>query len=225
MLQETVFDNRFFSIKKWALLRYKDSDHGHRNGSPAVEWAKNIFAEREISVDSIRLVTLPRVFGYVFNPVSFWLGFSKEKLTAVICEVNNTFGQTHSYVCHDAARKVIAFDETYVAPKSFHVSPFYPSSGEYQFKFDINDKHSFYKIVIHYYDQGVLQLITSMQGSVKTMTRGLIVKEFFRCPLIGLKIISLIHYQALKLFLKKSRFYRLPQQGEKRITDAMKIKK
>ena len=212
-------------MKKLALLRYKDQDHGYRDNSAAINWAQHIFTERQIVVDEIRLITLPRVCGYVFNPVSFWLGFSREKLTAVICEVNNTFGQTHSYICHDRATKVILFDDTYIAPKDFHVSPFYPSSGEYQFRFDINDDTSYFKILIHYYDQGILQLITSMQGGVKKMTRGSIVKEFLRCPLIGLKVISLIHYQALKLFVKKTRFHKLPEQREDRVTDAIKINK
>lgn len=225
MLHEGMFDNRFFSTKKLALLRYKNQDHGDRNNLPAVNWARKIFRDKQIDIDAIRLVTLPRVCGYVFNPVSFWLGFSSGQLSAVICEVNNTFGQTHSYLCYDAVSKRISFDDTYLAPKYFHVSPFYPSSGEYHFRFNCNDNTSFYKIIIHYHDQGRLQLITSMQGQVKTMTRRGIIKEFLRSPLVGLKVISLIHYQALKLFFKKTRFHRLPEQRELKVTEAVKINK
>lgn len=223
MLKPSLFDNRFFSMKKKALLQYKDEDHGHRKKESALEWAKPIFLNRKIHVDSIRLITLPRVFGYVFNPVSFWLGFSGKDLMAVICEVNNTFGQSHSYVCYDTYFKPISYQDIYLASKIFHVSPFYPSQGEYHFRFDFNDEKDFYKILIHYYDSGVLQLITSMQGKVKTMTRRAILKEFFLSPLVGLKVIFLIHFQALKLFFKKTKFHSLPEQSLEKISDALKI--
>lgn len=217
-------NNLLFSANSISLLRYQHRDHGYRDGTDATVWAKRIFSDNGINVDYIKLITLPRVLGYLFNPVSFWLGYIQKELCAVICEVNNTFQQSHTYICHKENNQSIVGEDWFCAPKEFHVSPFYPREGSYYFKFDFNNKQKIYTILIHYYINKELELITSVIGKIKPMTHQNILFEFFRAPLLTLKVTSMIYYQAVKIFLKKSKFHKLPQKKSCQVTVARNIK-
>ena len=125
-----------FSINKPNLYSFYDKDHGLRDGSKAVNWATDLLTANQLAYDSIKLITMPRVFGYLFNPVSFWLAYNDSKLIAVIAEVNNTFKETHSYICHKNGEPIT--DKCWFeAEKVFHISPFYPRQGSYKFNFKI----------------------------------------------------------------------------------------
>jgi DUF1365 family protein len=217
-------NNCLFSTNRISMLSYQHRDHGCRDGTNATEWAKKIFIENNIDVDYIKLITLPRVFGYLFNPVSFWLGYIQKDLCAVICEVNNTFQQTHAYICHKKDKQAISDEDWFYAPKEFHVSPFYPREGSYYFKFDFNDKKKIYAILIHYYINNQLELITSVTGKVKPMTKKKLLFELFRSPLLTLKVTAMIYYQAVKIFFKKSSFHTLPEKKNCPVTVAKNIK-
>ena len=87
---------------RYAPLSFYDLDHGPCDGSDLEQWATAILADYGLNdiCKNITLVCMPRIFGYVFNPVSFWLCHdTKNQLRAVLCEVNNTFGERHTYVC------------------------------------------------------------------------------------------------------------------------------
>lgn len=217
--------NRWFSASQSALLRYRHRDHGERDGSDAAAWAKRCFMENNISVCDLQLITMPRMLGYLFNPVSFWLGFAGGELYGVICEVNNTFRQSHHYLCYREDQQAISTEDWFSAPKEFHVSPFYPREGEYYFKFDLNREAKQYAIIIHYYMNNRLELITSVKGKLKSMTKEHIFLEFLRTPLLTFKVIILIHYQALKLVIKRSNFYSLPKKCAITITKAVNVRK
>lgn len=118
------------------------------------DWAYKILkSENIISVNGeIVLVTLPRVFGYVFNPVSFWFCLDeKQNLRAVICEVNNTFGETHTYICAHKDERPIAPEDILEGKKVFHVSPFMEREGHYRFRFYYNEDKMHTRI--DYYDE------------------------------------------------------------------------
>ena len=81
-----------------SILSYQHRDHGCRDGTDATQWAKKIFSENGINVDYIKLITLPRVLGYLFNPVSFWLGYIKEDLCAKCrCKIRENVTYMHVY--------------------------------------------------------------------------------------------------------------------------------
>lgn len=215
-----TWSNRWFSRQKIALLRYYDRDHGRRDGSCALTWANNLFKEKKIEVDRIQLLTLPRVLGYFFCPVSFWLGFQNHQLQAVICEVNNTFTQTHSYLCATASGQPINADVSFISEKTFHVSPFFPRDGEYVFRFNIDLAATQWRINIDYYRKGKQELTTTLWGKIKPMTKYHIAYEYLRSPFISLKVITLIHYQALKLWYKGAKFHPLPKPHTQTVTQA-----
>ena len=107
---------------RFGKLSFYSKDHGARDDSQLKDWIKSILDQHDIDSEDIVLVAMPRVLGYVFNPVSFWLCYDKNRsLRAVLCEVNNTFGETHSYLCfHEDHREISGEDWLYgEAPSVF----------------------------------------------------------------------------------------------------------
>lgn len=200
----------FFSVNKFNLFSFYEKDHGYRNGAPLKLWAQDMLAKSGILnfEGNVELQTFPRVLGYVFNPVSFWFCREGDDLIAIICEVNNTFGESHTYVLNQKPN-----ERTYYLPKEFHVSPFYDVKGEYEFDFTKKDK-----VNINYYFDGNLQLCTSLNGDEIKWTDWSLFKLFFRYPFYTFFILILIHVQALKLFLKKNKFYSKPLKASKELT-------
>ena len=147
---------------------------------------------------NIFLQTFPRIIGYVFNPVCFWYCYDEDKLIAIICAVNNTFGESHNYVI-----KLEEDKTTYTLPKEFHVSPFYDINGKYKFDFSKNNN-----VKIDYYFDIRLQLWTDLN----------LLKTFFQHPFYTVLVIILIHYQALKLFFKKNKYFSKPIKLSKDVT-------
>ena len=205
---------------RFGMLSFYDKDHGYRDGRPLRPWAEGILSQYGISkaTGEIVLVTLPRVLGYVFNPVSFWLCLDKKKQPrAVIVEVNNTFGESHTYLCAHTDQRPIRTDDWFEGDKLFHVSPFLKREGHYAFRFDL--RANAYAIWINYYTaSGKKQLLTSLAGKISPMNKASLRRAFFAYPLVTLKAITLIHYQALKLIAKGIQHIRKPEQGAKRIS-------
>ncbi|MDA0781540.1 MAG: DUF1365 domain-containing protein [Rickettsiales bacterium] len=208
------------SINKYAYLSFYEKDHGSREGTNLELWIRKILKEHNINehIKEIQLVCMPRVFGYVFNPVSFWLCFDKnEKLIAVLCEVNNTFGETHSYLCYNKDMKEIKTDDIIKTKKLFHVSPFLKREGGYKFRFSLNGNKL--GIWIDFYDsEGKKQLITSLIGTLEPLTKESLRKAFYKHPLVTLKTIFLIHWQAIKLIIKGIKYIPKPKQLKDRIS-------
>lgn len=206
-----------FSINKANIISYYDKDHGLRDNTSATAWAKCIFAKYHTLVERLFLLTMPRVYGYLFNPVSFWFGFKDNNLIGVIAEVNNTFKQSHCYICIPSSSATIKNETWFSAPKVFHVSPFYERVGEYRFNFQ-RDHSGKIRIFIYYYHDKKIQLVTSLTGQTCPLHSSNLIKSMIKVPLLTAKVTCLIHYQALKLWLKKIKYQHLPQQKATTVT-------
>ncbi len=208
------------AINKRALVSFREKDHGSRDGSSLEQWARNILAKHDSNglIKNIVLVTMPRVLGYSFNPVSFWLCLDEtQSLRAVICEVNNTFGETHSYLCIHKDIRIIKGADWLNAGKIFHVSPFLEREGEYRFRFSLNKNRL--GIWIDYYDiENKKKLLTSLTGKLSPLNKAGLRKAFWQHPLVTLKAITLIHWQALKLFKKRVKYNDKPPQRAETLT-------
>lgn len=209
------------------LTRFDARDVGYRDGSDPGDYAKSILAHYglEQATQHIMLITMPRVLGYVFNPVSFYLCLNAEKrLSAVIAEVHNTFGEQHTYLCARPDHAPVGADDWLEAQKLFHVSPFLEREGNYRFRFSLQENKL--GIWIDYFDkENNKQLLTSLTGSLTPLTKQSLRKAFWSHPLVTLKTILLIHWQALKLVKKRIRYIPKPRQYEEKISATSNLTK
>jgi uncharacterized protein len=199
-----------FSINRANLFSVQASDYG-RAGLPPEHYIRQVLDDWKLpeADGEVRLMTLPRVLGYGFNPVSFWLCYDRgDQLRAVLAEVNNTFGERHSYLCFHDDHRVIAPSDTLGARKVFHVSPFIGVEGRYAFRFGASrDKIA---ITIDLEDSEGLLLRTAVGGRPEAMSSAALLSLLAKNPLYPFKVIGLIHYQAVKLFLKGVRHFNKP---------------
>lgn len=194
------------------LAHFCPEDVGFRDGTDPYSWARSILMEYGLTllIKHITLITMPRVMGYIFNPVSFYLCMDEQKqLRAVICEVHNTFGEQHSYVCAHPDFAPLHSGDWLEAEKLFHVSPFLERNGHYRFRFSLKgDKLG---IWIDYYDAASKkQLLTALTGELSPLTAASLRKAFWEHKLLTLRAITLIHWQALKLLYKRVRYIKKP---------------
>lgn len=206
-------------IGNW-MVGFCAKDLGDRTGHDPAQWAMTLLkhAHLDTPITQLTLLTMPRVLGYVFNPVSFYLGTdSSQQLRVVLCEVHNTFGEQHTYICAHADGAPIQSTDWLDAQKVFHVSPFLTRDGSYRFRFDF----TFPKvgIWIDYYDpNGNQQLITSLVGCTSPLTPHQLRVAFWQHPLVTLKAIAMIHWQAIRLFIKGVRYQPKPPQTTPTVT-------
>lgn len=202
------------------FLSFNNKDHGFCDGRDVYIWAREILEKDGLNeiITNIILITMPSILGYVFNPVSFFLNFDKDKqLRAVICEVHNTFKEQHSYLCIKADHSPISKDEWLEADKLFHVSPFLERNGYYKFRFALADDNL--GIWIDYFDEeGNKQLATSLTGNFGELNAKSLRFLFWRYPFVTVKVITLIHWQAIKLLSKGIRYIAKPPQFLVKIT-------
>lgn len=198
-----ALENRLFSVNRWNLFSFHFRDHGARDGSAPEPWIRAQLAHAGISEadGEVYLQAFPRMLGYVFNPASFWLCHDRAgALRAVLCEVNNTFGEHHSYLLAHPDRRPIEGGDALVALKAFHVSPFCDVQGDYTFQFRVAAQTS--HIRIDYNDPQGRLLLTSVWGGAEAFGTGSLARAFFLYPWMTLGVIARIHYQGLKLWLK-----------------------
>lgn len=207
--EEGLSSPRYFSWEQFNLFSFYRKDHGDRTDGSLKDWALGQLEKAGLHdfKGRIRLVTMPRILGYVFNPVSFWYCYDGDQLKAVICEVNNTFGESHNYVVLDPLEKKESPLE-----KVFHVSPFYSVKGNYRFDFT---RENF--VAIHYESENG-PFVATLKGQPIEEQELSLLRLFFSKPFYTVIVVFLIHYQALKLFLKKVPFYPKPKQREPRTT-------
>jgi len=218
-MQGIALPGRLFSHNRFNLLSIYDSDHGDGR-QPLLPWIDGILKQEGI-VDAdgeIWLQTFPRVLGYVFNPVSFWFCHRRDgALRAVLCEVSNTFGERHCYLLNKDAP--ITDGDELTARKVFHVSPFCQVEGGYRFQFRRSQRQTGEDTLarIDYHDNEGTLLLTSITGSSRTLNDRSITHALLRFPLMTFMVITRIHWQALKLWIKRVPFYRKPTPPLKEI--------
>jgi uncharacterized protein len=209
------------------FLKFDPKDLGFRDGSDPGTFAKKVLSTYgfETKVCHITLITMPRVFGYVFNPVSFYFCFDNDKkLLAVIAEVHNTFGEQHTYFCANSDHSFIDETQWLEAQKIFHVSAFLPRDGSYQFQFSFKEKDL--GIWIDYYDsKNNKQLMTSLTGTLIPLNNSSLNKAFWTHPFLTIKVILMIHWQALKLFCRKIAYFKKPKQHKEKLSATLRLEK
>ena len=191
---------KFFSFNKFNLISFFEKDHGNRDGTSLVNWVKNYLKKNQIETENIKIKLLcyPRIFGYVFNPLSVFFVYDKnEKLVSILYEVKNTFGEQHTYVFRiDNENNLIQNN----CSKKFHVSPFIEMNCNYFFR--ILKPGERLSVIIDQYDQAGKILYASQDGKKANLTGQELIKSYLKHPLMTFKIISAIHFEAFKLWIK-----------------------
>ena len=201
-----------FARNRGGLVSLHDDDHG---GPPkagrGASWVREVLAQANapFAIGRIEILAQPRVFGHVFNPVSFWLIYDDEGgLRAVIPEVTNTYQDRHSYLCHHDDWREIGREDTLKSDKCLHVSPFQPVEGGYTFRFDIRPE----KIGIWIdYSAGNGGLLATLTGRRAPLTTSALLRAMVRRPFGSRRVLGLIHWQALKLWWKGAVFRPRPE--------------
>lgn len=198
-------------VDRPGVFSLRSRDHGARNGAPLLPWIRDLLARHGLveADGEVVLQTMPRMFGFLFNPVSFWFCHDRQGgLRAVLAEVSNTFGEHYNYlVAHPDHRPITAGDEL-TACKVFHVSPFFPVRGEYRFRFA--RQGGVVSTAIDYWEGGHCQLATRLSGREQPLSGRALLAWLGRLPLMSFGVVVRIHWQALRLAARRVPFFRKP---------------
>lgn len=198
---------RVWGLNASALLGVHSSDHAAA-GTDLADWARQQLVAAGMdglaaSAGQIWMVAFPRVLGYAFKPVSFFLIEPKDSpghIGAVVAEVHNTFGEQHVYVLPVEGE---LNGQGLGCDKAFYVSPFFPVRGQYVFRLFWSTEPSQRQVIrIEYWDGEQKMLSTHMGGVVHPLTAASALAAFIALPWQSLTITLRIHWQALLLWMK-----------------------
>ncbi len=195
---------KIFSYNKFNIVSFYDADHGPRDGTSLKKWVMENLVDNQINTEDIKikLFCYPRIFGYVFNPLSVFFIYNKNsELISILYEVKNTFGEQHTYVfkINESGNLI-----KHTCQKKFHVSPFIEMNCTYSFKvLKPNNKIS---LVIDQHDDEGKLLYASQDGNRIDFNNKNLILAYLRHPLMTFKIIAAIHFEAFKLWTKGIKF-------------------
>lgn len=204
-LEEAGRLSRLLKIGKRGLIRFDPLDHGEGKTQDLAGWVRAFVAQQGVQeeVASIQLLTLPRMLGYVFNPVSVY--FLRDKagdLHHVLYEVGNTFGERHFYLC---AAELQAGLCRHQCDKAFYVSPFFDQRGHYEFT--VQPPMDSVSLAISYRHGEAERMSAYLSGKAQPVTTATCLGLIAKFPLMTLGVIAGIHWEALKLVLKGARYH------------------
>ena len=209
---------RWFSHNRFNLLSFHDRDPGARDGAPPRAWVDAALAANGLETGGrIALLCFPRLWGYAFNPLSIFFCYAPSgALRAILYEVRNTFGDKHGYLIEvppdQPADAVIA----QACAKAFHVSPFLPIAGEYRFALKAPGERL--AIQIRHLIDGAEALLAAHTARRQALTDSSLLRNVIRHPLMTVKVIAGIHWEALFLWLKGARFHPRPEPPRHDVT-------
>ncbi len=201
-LQELdVIDDKIkiFSYNKFNIISFYDIDHGPRDGSSLKSWVIKNLKKNKIDTNKvkIRLLCYPRIFGFVFNPLSiFFIYNKKNQLISILYEVKNTFGEQHTYIFKVNDSKTIRND----CEKKFFVSPFINMKCKYKFRVLKPEKKL--SVIIDQKDNEGKLLYASQDGIASKLNNKNIIYSYISHPLMTFKVVAAIHFEAFKLWFK-----------------------
>ena len=194
-----------FRIGGLNLLAFSQRDHGPRDGTALRPYIDRLHEEMKLERPArVTLICFPRIFGFVFNPISTYICMDASgKASSVIYEVRNTFGEHHSY-CFPVKSENSGAVTAHECDKLFYVSPFMDMPMRYRFRLSPVDRGEFSLKIIERDHDGVI-LTALMQASAFEASTPALLKRLISTPLLGLKVLFAIHWQALRLWMRGHR--------------------
>ena len=205
---------KLFSINRFNLFSIRQRDHGAKDGSPLRPFIEGLLAEANIAKpDEILILCYPRMLGFAFNPLTVYYCLAGDIVTAMVYEVRNTFGDDHIYVVplDDSSNETPILHER---DKLMHVSPFIGMQARYHFSTAKPDDTL--RLVIRETQDGKPLLVASFYGRHKPLSDRALLRAFFTHPLMTVKVLVAIHYEAAKIFMKGVPFIKRPDPPQRR---------
>jgi hypothetical protein len=193
---------RFFSHNRTNVFAFHDADHGDGRAGSLRAYIEDLLKQAGLSAecDRIRLLCMPRILGFVFNPLSVYFCYiSGDELIAVVYEVNNTFGQRHSYLIPVGPE--IHGRVQHTCKKGFFVSPFMDMDMTYEFKLTL-PAATLATCINGNRGDGAPLIFASFTGSRRELSDHMILTALVAYPLLTLGVIAAIHWEAVKLLAK-----------------------
>jgi len=201
LLQKTL---KVFSYNRFNIISFFNKDHGPRDGTSLKNWVIDNLKKNKIESNDIqiKLLCYPRIFGYVFNPLSVFYVYNKNSdLISILYEVKNTFGEQHTYIFKTKKEKNLI---QHMCKKKFHVSPFIQMNCVYFFR--LLKPGNKISVIIDVQDPVGKILYASQDGLKSELNNSNLIKSYLKHPLMTFKIIIAIHFEAFKLWTKGIKF-------------------
>ena len=200
---------RLFSVGRFNLFAFDPRDHGDSSAVPLHEQIEQRLGEAGIAAQGLKisLLTMPRMLGFAFNPISlYFCADAQGRLVATLYEVNNTFGQRHTYLLEVPEGSGIAVHQN--APKRLHVSPFMAMEQSYAFRLLVPDERLALGITSRDAQGPLLSAVLDLHR--QPLSDAALLRTFAAMPLMTLKVVAAIGWEALKLWLKRVPVHHLP---------------
>jgi DUF1365 family protein len=217
-LDEAAAQTAVFSHNRFSLLSFHDADHGARDGTPLRPWLDGVLARFGIDLAGgpVHLLCFPRVLGYVFNPLAVWYCRHRDgSLRAVLLEVSNTFGERHGYLLHEDGA-ALQWPLRQSRAKCFHVSPFVGMEADYHFR--LGEPGERLEIGIREHQGGQLMLVAAQVAAAQPFSTQHLLRAVAAIPLLTLKVMAMIHWQALKIWLRGATYFPKPPPPREEVT-------
>ncbi len=208
---------RLFSHNRFNLFSFHDRDHGPRDGSPLRPWIDKQLGAAGLghAGADVRLLCMPRVLGYGFDPLSIWYCHdSNGDLRAVLYQVKNTFGDQHGYLLPAGDEPSGPSDHEF--DKIFHVSPLIAMDARYRIRTTSPDETL--AVLIRESDDEGEFLVATLTGERREMTDAALIRQFLRVPFMSLKVIVAIHWQAIRLMLRGVKYTNRPEPPDQDVS-------
>jgi hypothetical protein len=203
--------HRWFAFNRTGLFSFHEKDHGPKDGSPLRPWIAEQLktAELDFPLGTVRLLCFPRIFGLVFNPLSVWYCYdTSQKLRAVLYEVRNTVGEWRGYLLPVDANRAEGTLIRQACDKAFYVSPLMTMNCRYNFT--LNEPDDQMTIAIRETEEGNRTLMAAQTGKRRTFSDKTLRNLFLRHPLMFVKVVGGIHWEAFRLMAKGLKYYANP---------------
>lgn len=206
-VDDVAANSRLFSHNKSGLISIQDKDHGFRDGRPLRTFVEDALVQQNLAAFNAKIifVTIPRLLGFAFNPISFYYCYDDQgRLGAVMHQVKNTFGGQIGYLLPVHGDGLIR--QTTI--KRMYVSPFFDMQGGYRFA--LTPPGEKLSVSIQYGDSIAKRMTATMKLHAKPFTDASILRLLAEMPFAPMKVMMAIHWQALKIFVRGAKFHSVP---------------
>ena len=199
--------SKIFSINSFNVFSFNEKDHGYRDERSIKEFIIEMLQKYDVNYKNLKtkILCFPRIFGYVFNPLSIIYCYYEDRLISIFYEVKNTSNEQHTYIFAKGNNKNLKALH-HECQKNFYVSPFIGMKGRYLFTNKLTN--NYINIIIDLYDNNNKKLLMASQsGKFIDLKVSKLLKYNLLNPLFGFKIISAILFEAIIIFFKGGKYY------------------